>query len=264
VQQVSKSIVIKIKRYVDINCDLGEGQSLASCAQDALIMPYISRCNIACGAHAGNRLTMQKTLGNALSHGLICGAHPGYADKANFGRTSLSISIPELIESIVVQISELQQLANGLAINLSHVKLHGALYNDAEKSPELAFEICQMLASLFPNLMVLGLPHGAMQSAAQQHDLVFLREGFMDRAYLANGQLAARSEAGTVYENSEQCIAQLMSLLNGDEFTTFDNKPLKLQVDSICLHGDSKIAVDLARSLKAHLNEQNWMIACSG
>jgi UPF0271 protein len=102
-----------------------------------------------------------------------------------------------------------------------------------------------------------------MQSAAQQHDLVFLREGFMDRAYLANGQLAARSEAGTVYENSEQCIAQVIALLNGDEFVTFDNQPLRLQVDSICLHGDSKIAVGLASRLKTHLNQQNWKIACS-
>ena len=252
--------MIKTKRYVDINCDLGEGQSLASCAKDALIMPYISRCNIACGAHAGNRLTMQTTLRNARSHGLVCGAHPGYADKANFGRTSLSISIPELVESLVLQVSELQQQANELAVNLSHIKLHGALYNDAEKSPELASEICQMLASIFPHLMVLGLPQGAMQSAAQQHDLVFLREGFMDRAYLASGQLAARSQAGSV---CEQCIAQVMSLLNGDAFITFDNKPLKLQVDSICLHGDSKIAVDLARRLKTHLNEQNWKISCS-
>ena len=255
--------MIKTKRYVDINCDLGEGQSLASCAKDALIMPYISRCNIACGAHAGNRLTMQTTLRNARSHGLVCGAHPGYADKANFGRTSLSISIPELVESLVLQVSELQQQANELAVNLSHIKLHGALYNDAEKSPELASEICQMLASIFPHLMVLGLPQGAMQSAAQQHDLVFLREGFMDRAYLASGHLAARSQAGSVFENSEQCIAQVMSLLNGDAFITFDNKPLKLQVDSICLHGDSKIAVDLARRLKTHLNEQNWKISCS-
>jgi UPF0271 protein len=255
--------VSKTKQYVDINCDLGEGQSMASCAQDTLLMPYISRCNIACGAHAGNRLTMQKTLRNARSNGLICGAHPGYADKTNFGRTSLSISISELIESLVAQISELQQQANELAINLSHVKLHGALYNDAEKSPVLASRICQMLASLFPDLTVLGLPQGAMQSAAQQNGLLFLREGFMDRAYLGSGQLAPRSQAGSVYENTEQCIAQVIALLNGDEFVTFDNQPLRLQVDSICLHGDSKIAVDLASRLKTHLNEQNWKIVCS-
>jgi UPF0271 protein len=261
-QKASRNIV-KTSQYVDINCDLGEGQNIADCVQDALLMPYISRCNIACGGHAGNPLTMQETLRNAQSHGLICGAHPGYADKANFGRTSLSISTSELIESVVAQISELQQQANKLAISLSHVKLHGALYNDAEKSPQLAFNICQMLASLFPQLTVLGLPQGAMQSAAQQHGLVFLREGFMDRAYLGSGQLAPRSQAGSVYENTEQCIAQVIALLNGDEIVTFDNQPLRLQVDSICLHGDSKIAVDLASRLKTHLNEQNWKIACS-
>jgi 5-oxoprolinase (ATP-hydrolysing) subunit A len=203
--------------FVDINCDLGEGQTLDDCAQEAKLMPYISRCNIACGGHAGNTLTMQHTLHNAKQYKLKCGAHPAYPDKANFGRTSLLISSAKLLESLKMQITALQQLAHGMAIDLNHIKLHGALYNDAEKSIELAMMICQMLALDYPHLVVLGLPQGAMRNASQYYGLKFLCEGFMDRAYLGNGQLAPRTHEGAVYQNVEQSIEQVMAMLSGEK-----------------------------------------------
>lgn len=246
---------------VDINCDLGEGQSPADCAQDALLMPYLSRCNIACGGHAGSSLTMQQTLQNALQHKLKCGAHPGYPDKANFGRISLTISTGALLESLCAQITALLEQASALDVKLEHVKLHGALYNDAEKSADLARAICRMLALSFPQLSVLGLPQGAMQVAAQQHGLGFMREGFMDRAYLTNGHLAPRSLTGAVYERPKQCIKQVLDILLSQELQTLDKQPLRIEVDSFCLHGDSPIALKLAKSLQTTLNQQNWVIA---
>lgn len=248
-------------RSVDINCDLGEGQSLVDCAQDALLMPYLSRCNIACGGHAGNSLTMQKTLHNAKHHGVLCGAHPGYPDKANFGRSVLPIASARLLDSLLKQITNLYEQASDLKINLSHVKLHGALYNEAEKLPQLAMDICQMLACNFPKLAVLGLPHGAMQAAAKQHGLAFLREGFMDRAYLANGFLAPRTEKESVYQSNEPCISQVLSMLNRGEVMTLDNQRLPLEVDSICLHGDSPIALALASQLISQLAQHHWIIS---
>ncbi|MDP5031122.1 5-oxoprolinase subunit PxpA [Paraglaciecola sp.] len=248
-------------RSVDINCDLGEGLTIADCEQDALLMPFLSRCNIACGGHAGNHVTMPITLRNALSHGLLCGAHPGYPDKNHFGRVSLNIARSELLDSLVTQIKDLQLHAQALGIELQHIKLHGALYNDAEQSLELASHICQMVAQHFAQLAVLGLPQAAMQQAAQQHGLLFLAEGFMDRAYLSTGQLAPRTQAGAVYTDSEQCIEQVLAILNQRLVTTFDGKQLQLEVDTLCLHGDSQIALHLASTLQDRLSAKNWIIA---
>lgn len=224
-------------------------------------MPFISRCNIACGGHAGNLLTMRQTLKNASLHGIQCGAHPAYPDPKNFGRRSLKLSSEQLIASLLEQIGQLNQLAKQLAQPLNHIKLHGALYNDAEQSPELADKLCQVFAQHYPHLSILGLADGAMESGAKRHGLVFLREGFIDRAYLANGQLAPRTLPGAVYAKVSQCFKQVLAILGGTAITSLDGQPVMLSVDSLCLHGDSVIALQLAQRLKAELNKHGYQIA---
>jgi len=249
-----------MQQYIDINCDLGEGQTLADCEQDALLMPYLSRCNIACGAHAGNEQTMYQTSLNAKQHGILCGAHPGYADPDNFGRLSLALSIDEVVESVLSQIQQLVKIAAVLEQNIVHIKLHGALYNDAEKSPELAAALCLTFAKHFPHLSIIGLAGGAMQIAAKKKGLEFLREGFMDRAYLADGQLAPRTLSGSVYKNVEQCIAQILAMVQQHAFETLDGGRVLVQVDTLCLHGDSVIAHDVAKSLGIALARVGYLI----
>ena len=245
---------------IDINCDMGEGQSHHDCEQDALLMPYISRCNIACGAHAGNDFTMRQTLLNAQSYRLKCGAHPGYPDPDNFGRVSLKVTHQQIVDSVLLQVQKLVDIATELGVALSHIKLHGALYNDAEKSSGLADLLCQAVAVNYPKLSVLGLSGGAMQHAAKQYGLDFLREGFMDRAYLASGQLAPRTLPGSVYQNPQQCINQVLTILRQTPLPTLDGNRIELAVDSLCLHGDSKIALDLATTLHSELSQAGYQI----
>ncbi|MDU0356033.1 LamB/YcsF family protein [Paraglaciecola aquimarina] len=255
-------------KEVDINCDLGEGKTLQDCELDAQLMPFISRCNIACGGHAGNPTTMLATLNHAKRSGIQCGAHPSYPDPANFGRQSMHIPLKNLLDNLLAQIAQLDALASKTQQSLSHVKLHGALYNDAEKSPQMAHAICQGLAQHYPQLTILGLPNAAMQSAALAQKLPFMAEGFMDRAYLATGHLAPRSLAGAVYQQVEVCIEQVMAMLMGKPLKVLQAQPhsntqlsaVIISPDTFCLHGDSVIAHPLIEALHQTLSRHGYAV----
>ncbi|MCA0902144.1 5-oxoprolinase subunit PxpA [Microbulbifer agarilyticus] len=242
---------------IDINCDLGEGSTAEDCARDALLMPYISRCNIACGGHAGNQETMAISLINAAKHQLTIGAHPGYPDPENFGRKSLQISERELVESVTAQIQALTDLANQQRVVLGHVKLHGALYNDAEANPELARLMTELIHRDFPDLYILGLANGALETAAKVLAHPFIREGFMDRRYLNKQRLSPRSMPGAVIEDFDHCIQQTLGLIRGDGFPSIDDNELIFTADSICLHGDNPNAVQIAEKLVEALQREH-------
>ena len=241
---------------IDINCDLGEGQSLTDCQNDAQLMPFISRCNIACGGHAGDSLTMRQTLLNARKHDLKAGAHPGYPDRENFGRQSIKMPFKKLAFSIQEQINLLKAIAQSESIQLTHIKCHGALYNDAENNPELASKLLDLFHETYPELSILGLANGQMERAARRLGHAFIKEGFMDRAYQTNGKLVPRSEAGAVFEDIEQAVCQALFLAQGRPINSIEKEPLKLQVDSICLHGDNTHAVQVAETLFNQLKQQ--------
>ncbi|WP_323847343.1 5-oxoprolinase subunit PxpA [Microbulbifer magnicolonia] len=241
---------------IDINCDLGEGKTAADCARDAQIMPYISRCNIACGGHAGNLTTMQLSVANARRNGLLVGAHPGYPDPDNFGRVSLKIELGSLLESIWEQVNRLRDVAGEAAVRLDHIKLHGALYNDAEADRALAERLVGFLAEEFPALKIMGLANGEMEAAARRHRQPFIREGFMDRRYLNDHQLAPRSMEGAVISELDLCLAQALCLAQGRPFESCSGAPLQFSVDSICVHGDNPNAAAIAQRLLLHFQSQ--------
>lgn len=238
---------------IDINCDLGEGSSEADCAHDARLMQFISRCNIACGGHAGDTTTMTLSLRNAREAGIATGAHPGYPDRKNFGRVSMELTRDHLLSSVREQIQALQKLAATEQVTLSHIKLHGALYNDAEASDELAEDLVQLIAREFPDLKILALANAALERAAKKFRHPVLREGFMDRRYLNDHQLSPRAMSGAVIEDFEQCLQQVLALATGQPFSSVENKPLQFSVDSICLHGDNPQAVSIAEKLEQSL-----------
>lgn len=235
---------------MDINCDLGEGSTEADCARDARLMRYISRCNIACGGHAGNAITMALSLRNAREHGIAAGAHPGYPDRENFGRTSLALPRQDLLSSIRDQIHALQKLAVTEQVTLSHIKLHGALYNDAEADDGLAEDLVRLIAQEFPQLKILALANAALERAANKYRHPVMREGFMDRRYLNDHQLSPRSMTGAVIHDFEQCLEQVLALATGQPFFSINGKPLQFSVDSICLHGDNPQAATIAQNLQ--------------
>jgi UPF0271 protein len=250
---------------VDINCDLGEGANLEDCQNDALLMPYISRCNIACGGHAGNTLTIRQTLESAKLHQIIAGAHPGYADPDNFGRVSLNQDVSVTLADVLTQITLLTSHAEDIGVPIQHIKLHGALYNDAEKSPHLAKALCQLFSQHFPNLSIVGLASGAMENAAKLHNLHFIREGFMDRAYMPDGHLAPRALPGSVYTAPEQCIQQVLTILQGRPIKSLESsehkvKDVLVEVDTFCLHGDGERALLVAKMLSEQLQSNGYSI----
>ncbi|USD22063.1 5-oxoprolinase subunit PxpA [Microbulbifer variabilis] len=245
---------------IDINCDLGEGSDLKSCIRDTQIMPFISRCNIACGAHAGNRDIMRLSIFNAQKHHLKIGAHPGYPDRENFGRKSVKLPINLLLDSLFQQIEQLQSLTTEAGVLLDHVKLHGALYNDAEADRLLSKEIISLFAKEYPSLKIIGLANGAMESVAIEKQCTFYREGFIDRHYLNKEKLAPRNLPGSVLNNIENCLERAIALAKGTDFTSYYGTPLKFSVDTICLHGDNPAALKIAKALVKHLQHHGLNI----
>jgi len=246
---------------IDINCDLGEGQTLTDCKKDAALMPYISRCNIACGGHAGNPDTMRQTLKNAYRHRLKAGAHPSYPDRANFGRKSLNITQTALLESIKIQVDRLISIATDEGITLAHIKCHGALYNDAESQPELAEALVKFFRAEYPDFAIMGLANGAMQAAAGHFKQPFIREGFMDRAYQRDGKLVPRTQPGAVYKAVDKTITQAVLLAKGEAINSIEKSPLSVYIDSICLHGDNPNAQHVAKQLFDALKRQGISVA---
>jgi len=235
--------------HIDINCDLGEGETMADCEKEALLMPFISSCNIACGGHAGNEVTMKTSISNAIKHQLKVGAHPGYPDKTNFGRVSISITLENLIESLKQQIDRISAIAEKSNIRLNHIKFHGALYNDIESDKILAEKLAGFCKKKYPSTKLLGLADGNLKAACKKFEIDFIAEGFMDRAYLFSGKLSPRSIKGSVFENKNKVIAQAIALATHQTIKTIDHQKVKPQVDSVCLHGDNSNALTIAQSV---------------
>lgn len=245
------------KLLIDINCDLGEGQGVDDCQQDSLLMPYISSCNIACGGHAGNQLTILHTLRHAAHYHLKVGAHPGYPDKKNFGRISVVMEPQSLLNSLQKQIKTIENIAAGEKIALQHIKFHGALYNDIETNSELATLLADFCKRFYPKYRIFGLAGGLLEQACNKVSLDFIPEAFIDRRYQKNGKLVPRQTAGAVITNVHNCLQQALSLVTNNQIKTIEGEQLKLKAKTLCLHGDSDNALTIASQLFNCFNKNN-------
>ncbi len=243
---------------IDINCDLGEGNSLQDSDNDALLMPFLSSCNIACGGHAGNLDTIDQAIKNALQHQLKIGAHPGYPDQDSFGRDSLGLSANAIIESLRQQMDLFIGVLNKNNTTLNHIKLHGALYNDVEYDRGLADVIADYFVVDFPGAHIFGLAQGQFQSVCESKNLNFIAEGFMDRRYQTNGTLLSRSETGAVISEEKQCIQQALALARSQPVVSSTGALISPEVETICLHGDNENALSVVRQL--HVEFANYDI----
>ncbi len=245
---------------IDINCDLGEGSSLNDCEKDALLMPFISSCNIACGGHAGNEVVIRESLLNAKKHQLKIGAHPGYADQHNFGRVSLGLPQSVLIDDIKRQLMLFEQIADSLGIEIHHIKFHGALYNDLEQSYELRKVVVGLLKKNYAHLKVIALAGGEFLRACHDSGLTYIAEAFMDRRYLTNGQLMPRTEQSAVIGSIEHCLLQAENIVKKGQVLAQDNRWIKLQAETLCLHGDNDHAYDVAKRLHQQFKQSGILI----
>jgi UPF0271 protein len=234
-------------RTIDLNSDLGEGAG-----HDAEIMRFVTSANIACGAHAGDERTMRETVELALRSGVSIGAHPGYPDRANFGRLPMQMDPLALIEEVAGQVRALREIATGAGARLAHVKAHGAMYNQAERDPAIASAIASGIYddARGASLLVFAPPGSAMLDRALAMDLRVAREGFVDRAYEADGTLRSRRLAGSLHTDPKVAAAQAVSFVKDGGVRAYDGSFLRLEVDTLCLHGDTPGAPAIAAAVR--------------
>ena len=226
---------------VDLNCDLGEGAG-----HDAELMADITSANIACGAHAGDETTMQATVALARQHGVAIGAHPGFADRENFGRREWALAATEVRALVERQVRALQQI--GAVV---HVKPHGALYNLAARDAVIAEAVARAVHAVDARLVLFALRGSELVRAGRRVGLRVAEEVFADRTYRADGALTPRAEAGAVITNEAVAIAQALRMVRAG-------------ADTICLHGDGAHAVALARRLHVELRRAGIEIRAFG
>lgn len=230
---------------IDLNCDLGEGAG-----HDAELMPLITSANIACGAHAGDTATMRATAELAARHGVAVGAHPGYADRANFGRVELALSPAEVTATVSAQIRALQAVS---PVPLRHVKPHGALYNVAAREPAVAAAIVAAVRAVDPGLVVFALAGSELVRAARAGGLRVAEEVFADRTYQSDGTLTPRTQAGALIADEAAAVAQVRQMIAAGVVRATDGTDMPITADTVCLHGDGAHAVAFARGLRAAL-----------
>ena len=246
-------------RGICLNADIGELPGEVGRALDRAILKAVSRCSIACGGHAGDEESMSLTLRMAQEAGVLAGAHPSYPDREGFGRSRTSVSLAELAVSLGDQVSALQRLAAIAGVPVSHIKPHGALYNDAARDDELASLVARLCEEAGIRVL-LGPPASAMERAAHAAGLSYFAEGFADRAYEADLSLTPRTLSGAMLEDHEAQRAQALSMALQNQVTARTGEILPIRIQTICLHGDTPGAAENAARLRAALEEQGVAI----
>jgi len=234
---------------IDLNADLGEG------FDDEAILPFLSSCNVACGAHAGDGKTMTRTLEAAHRLGVACGAHPGYPDRASFGRRELPMTLSEISESVLDQIETLAGAGRRCGARLSHVKPHGALYHVCHRRRDTARALAEAVAHRHPRLVLVGMPGSILLEEGERAGLRTVAEAFADRLYLEDGTLAPRGTSGAVHDSPERAAQQALEIARDREVTCATGARLAIEARTICVHGDSPGAVAIARAARERLEK---------
>jgi UPF0271 protein len=216
-------------------------------------MPHITSANIACGAHAGDTSVMRSTLALAVKHGVQCGAHPGFADLAGFGRREIPTTPKEAADLVLYQIGALSAIASSQGVRLKHVKAHGALYNMAARDRALAEAIAAAIAGFDRALVFFGLAGSGMLEAGRQAGLEVAAEGFADRSYEPDGSLTPRSLPGSVIHDVGEVVARATRMVRERQVRARNGADIELHVDTICVHGDTPGADRIAASLRSGL-----------
>jgi UPF0271 protein len=231
-RNVARITTVSDIQSVDLNADVGE-----ECGQDAALMRCITSANVACGVHAGSLVTMRETIALAREHGVAVGAHPSFPDREQFGRREMQLESVEIAELVIRQIEALM-----------HDKPHGALYNVAVRDRRVADAIAGAVASIDRSLILVGLPRSELVAAGRAAGLHTAGEAFADRAYRADGTLVPRSEPGAVIHDPEQVLARVSGLA------------ARPDVETICVHGDTPGAAELASKIRAALEAAKFEV----
>ncbi|OSI11209.1 5-oxoprolinase subunit PxpA [Neisseria zoodegmatis] len=241
--------------HVDLNADLAEG-----CGNDHALMQRISSANIACALHAGSAAEMQKAIAWAKQYGVRIGAHPGYPDRENFGRTNMTLPEQELRAYLQYQLGALQALCEAAGVQTAYVKPHGALYNQAATDPALAEIVADTVRRFNPELKLMALSGSLLLEAGQAAGLEVISEVFADRRYLPDGKLVPRTRPDAQVDSDEEAIAQVLQMVKEGTVTAVDGSTVKVRADSICLHGDGAHALEFADKISRALQARQIAI----
>jgi UPF0271 protein len=239
---------------IDLNADLGESFGAYRMGADAEVLAFVTSANVACGFHAGDPSVIDRTVEGAVRAGVAVGAHPGHWDLRGFGRRVIAADPEEVVADIVYQVGALAAFAASHGTRLTHVKPHGALYNQAVGDERLAAAVARGVARVGRELILVGLASsGIMRRAAEAAGLRFAAEAFADRAYEKDGTLRSRGVSGAVMTDPQTVAAQAVRIARDGVVTAADGSEVRLQADTLCLHGDTPNAVALARAVRGAL-----------
>ena len=254
---------------IDLNCDTGElPEAVADGTQEALLRS-ITSANIACGGHAGDEATMRTTIEQALRAGVAVGAHPGYPDRANFGRLELKMSPEAIAESVFQQVQALAKVAAACGAKIVHVKPHGALYNQAVHNRELAEAIAKGVAAVSDagnagwrkNIVLVGLAGSPMLDVFREAGFAVAAEAFADRRYEPNGTLRSRKFDDALIRNPEEAAWQALGIAERGVVIAIDGSDVAVDAQTICIHGDTPGSVQIATAVARALREASVTIA---
>ncbi|MFI0355609.1 LamB/YcsF family protein [Actinomadura sp. 9N407] len=238
---------------IDINADLAEGFGIWTLGDDAALLDVITSANVACGFHGGDPLIMRRVCAGAVERGVTIGAQVSYRDLAGFGRREMDVAAPELTAEVLYQLAALDGIARTEGGRVAYVKPHGALYNRVARDPVQARAVADAVRAYDPALPLLTLPGSAMYEAAE--GLTVVAECFADRAYTPEGRLVSRREPGAVVHDRQAVVERAVRMAVDGTVVAVDGSEIVLNARSICVHGDTPGAVDLAQAVRAAVTE---------
>lgn len=240
---------------MDLNSDLGESFGAWSMGDDAAMLDIVSSANVACGFHAGDPAGILKTLKEAKARNVVVGAHIAYPDLVGFGRRNMDIGSSDLIASCIYQIGALQGLAQAAGTTVKYVKPHGALYNKIAQDKRQASDVITAMLELDKNLTLLALAGSPLIQWARDAGLNVVAEAFADRAYTPQGELVSRTLPGAVLHDEALITERMLNLVREGTLQAIDGSTVRIEADSICVHGDSPGAVSIARNLRQRFEQ---------
>jgi len=238
---------------ININCDLGESSKLHSTENDPLLLEVVNSANIACGYHAGDKATMEKTIEISKKNNVSIGAHPSFNDPENFGRKRLNLPLSEISKLVIDQIDILSNIANKKGMKVTHVKPHGALNNMACENYDLAKVISKSIIKVNKELIFLVPTGSQMEKTGKELGIKIATEIFADRNYEDDGNLVSRSKDNAMITDPEAAKKHVIKMVENQALNCYSGKQIPCEIDSICVHGDGKNAVNTAKQIKEGL-----------
>ena len=246
---------------MDLNSDLGESFGAWTMGDDAAMLDLVSSANVACGFHAGDAAGILSTLKAAKARNVVVGAHVAYRDLAGFGRRNMDVASSDLVADVIYQIGALQGLAQAAGTTVKYVKPHGALYNTIAQDKRQAMDVITAMKAIDPSLVLMALAGAPLIGWARDAGLTVVAEAFADRGYTPKGALVSRREPGAVLHDEQLISQRMLTLVREGVIEAVDGSMVRVEADSICVHGDSPGAVAIARNIRQRFEQEGVKIA---